>query len=808
MRLVPALLAAAGLPGVSGSDFPVVQLDLFRAMTGASAEGFPTEDNDIADVGGVVKYIHTELLTEHLADPLRKRRKYNIDSIRKQRFKIRNPDALLESTPFPDFGQFVTYDWGEATNKAQLPIMEKYGDFVGIQSGCANGNCDPRYPSSIPYNWYSVGNWCPNLPFDKKGSKQSPNPLCLKHDGDYLLGGLCPGGSDHVNVVPSANPTGDPGCVYSYGRPLLVLLDDLVGITREDCAGGVKCKDWLHFRNNCTNDAYRRRFDPITGEVKSSEYCVEYDVHPQCEANCHLPLCRTLRSSGQTVELGLPFWRGRCEPDANRRRLEVTAASFGIVGALDWHQSVDPSMLEPKAPCVHESSPLCKPAPGASGPYCTRSMTGACETCSIPGTKEGPDPAPKPLCPFDILSSVDYADKDAIPPPVCKSKRPRDLCCLYTDSCEAETNLGQVPLDDDGLALVMAEGSTPAMEAFLQRAADQHMINVSALDLITLRRAAYEQWARSPTGATLSEVLASVDAFLRAPPPQFLPAPTTAIVTTTPGTNCFEEGVAFYPLDMEGSAMLSAENPWECQDKCAATKDCAHFSFFFVEGLGGQCHLQDALAARTPLSTGFTSGPSQCWKDVDSATKAKLVVKEGETYLPKELSCLELQTAYDPAMLMLSQQPPSLSGLTMEGAVAECQKYCKSVGGCEHFMLVGPPRSCTLAAAGASKIASPGILSGSLPCGSGDSKVLFQKFAALPDSGGITARPSSWRFAAAGGALLALGALASLARLQLRGAAGSSAYGTPGREGSRGALAREVSRPDEKESYSSLLRSA
>ena len=191
--------------------------------------------------------------------------------MRRQRFKVRNSDLSMHGSPFMDFQQFVTYDRGVATNPSQLPLIHEKGDFVGMQPGCALGRCDPRYPSDVPYLWFSVGNWCPNLPFEEKGGRASPNPQCLTGPGGgYLAGGLCPGGRDDDNVVPVAEPTGQPGCAYSYGRSELVRLDEVAGIGGEDC-GGRSCHHWMDFRWNCTNPDLRRRFDPRTGQITDVE---------------------------------------------------------------------------------------------------------------------------------------------------------------------------------------------------------------------------------------------------------------------------------------------------------------------------------------------------------------------------------------------------------------------------------------------------------------------------------------------------------------------------------------------------------
>jgi len=244
----------------------------------------PLQDDNVADLGGVLKYIATEIIVESGGNPSRTTRKYDINSITQHRFKVRNPDAIVESreAAYGEFGRFVTYDWGKATNQATYEAMKKFGDFVGVQ-GCSNLKCDARYPSTQPYSWLSFGNWCPNLPFDKKGTKEAPAEECAKDDDDQtLLGGLCPNGFNADGVSPPMDPTGERGCVYSYGRAETILLDELIGITNEDC-GQTKCRNWLHFRNNCSDPKYKQMFT-TSGDVVKTTYCVEHDIHPRCQS--------------------------------------------------------------------------------------------------------------------------------------------------------------------------------------------------------------------------------------------------------------------------------------------------------------------------------------------------------------------------------------------------------------------------------------------------------------------------------------------------------------------------------------------
>ena len=103
-----------------------LEMDFYRSMAEAAVDTHPMEDDDIADMCGALKYVHTEILTEHLQSPIRQTRKYSIDVITRHRMKIKNPVTILK-TPNAlqgEFGQFITYDFGKATNPAQLPMIQ------------------------------------------------------------------------------------------------------------------------------------------------------------------------------------------------------------------------------------------------------------------------------------------------------------------------------------------------------------------------------------------------------------------------------------------------------------------------------------------------------------------------------------------------------------------------------------------------------------------------------------------------------------------------------------------------------------
>lgn len=512
---------------------------MYRAMSSADVgrmeEGqMVLESFDLASLAGVLKYVHTEVVAEHIIGaPERRARKNDIDVISRFPTKIRNPDTVLDPSSYltnqVDFGPFVTFDYGVATNPDTQVWMKKHGGFVGVQQ-----QYDPRWPFLDPYFWFSVTGFCPNLAYDKipmtreqyehliaqrdgKCSKQSgrmacrllndecefrddacrgrdPVPQCLRQADKAdraMLGGLCPGGAGVL-----VDPTGQRGCTYSYGKAQLIWIDKLAGIQQEDC-GGRLCKNWLDFRQHCSNKAYRFMFD-ANGKKVPFKYCVEYDIVPACQSDCHNAACQAVPED--QLELGLPFWRGRCNSFSNKGRFmdAVDADNGNYQGATLY------ALSSKEAPCVRENPGTCAPAQGQGGNYCTRHWSGVCTNCFVPGTLI-PFPAADymPYCPYDVLQSPDYKD---FPLPQCKSTVPSDLCCLYAGTCSTRApSENEAPISEDGFALVASWVNTSATAQFLARAARVRGSHVEAASLRTLVR---EHWNASPArGWGLKEAL-------------------------------------------------------------------------------------------------------------------------------------------------------------------------------------------------------------------------------------------------------------------------------------------------------------
>lgn len=754
---------ASGDPQMTDEVLEEAQdFDIYRCMAGSAVDTHAMEDDDIADLTGALKYVHTEILTEHLQSPIRQTRKYGIDVVTRHRMKFKNP-STVQKTPNAlqgEFSQFVTYDFGKATNPAQLPMIKEQGDFVGI-APCTDLKCDVRFPSPKPYSWLSMGNWCPNLSWDKKGTKSNPNPNCLKHsDGTFIKGGLCENGFNHQSFLPGPEPpTGEQGCVYKYGKATMVKLDDVVGITSEFC-GKRRCKDWLDFRFNCSNrQHYQRQFMP-NGQIKSVDYCVEFDIHPACEASCQAPACLELLRSGKTAYLGLPFWHGRCDPRSNDRRVETVGFALGLPGALKSHLLVEPKLLQRSCPASKASSWSCVPLAALhfAGPYCTRSFNGACDRCYIPGVAGGPAEVQHPWCPLDVLQSSTY--KDLGLKITCKSKSASQHCCLYTGTCDGDSAPGTAPLTDDGLALVAARKNTEDMKNFLTRAASaSNRYRALPLDHSNMHWAAYFAWDAAPLDRTLEEALAEMELYLTSERPMvtlYTTTTTTLPMVAGPRPNnfppslaCAARSVSFGPLDMPGSMATPTANLEECQLKCRKTKGCFHFSMLEV---GNSCHLQGFSALAQENTLGFISGPPECWQA--KKDKGLLIDKGHDTYVSLSFACMAWGSSFSPAL------PGAYSTLEEKDfpsemeATLECQKRCIDRKDCEHFTVSFPIRSCILV--GKDAMVTDGIqgaISGPSKCD--DKSMQSYYWEALPKS-----EQPAWRTTSSALSVLGLGMVA------------------------------------------------
>jgi len=131
--------------------------------------------------------------------------------------------------------------------------------------------------------------------------------------------------------------------------------------------------------------------------------------------------------------------------------------------------------------------------------------------------------------------------------------------------------------------------------------------------------------------------------------------------------SCSESGITWEPLDLKGHPMTREYSMDQCQARCVATRECAHYSYWVDKGY---CHLQSAFATRVTNQEGYISGPPSCTKVEGN--------KRTLTILAKANGCYTESMAYTP--------------LDMEGTmptevrdILDCQEQCSKRDGCEHF---------------------------------------------------------------------------------------------------------------------------
>jgi hypothetical protein len=540
---VPASRVSRASMMASSAKHPVLQLELFRPMAHKDLH-HELSNVDMYSIEGVLHHLHTRVVWEHegnwdgMQDPRLDGRAVNVDIIAGMQARVRNPDSVIAEVGsvnnFVDFAANAAFVDGMATGPR---YNWDYGDIVGVA-----GLRHRAYPTRNPYYQFSLSGFCPNLLFKEKRARPSKQSgSCMKYSdhynlpqGETLKGGLCPNGR-----LPGAMPTGGPGCAYTYTPPTkdnITSLDDLVGITQQSC-GGRRCKNWQDWRLHCTNRKYkvmfnykekrhfshrhahgRRRHSLVETDTSptfiKTSVCVEYDIHKACAKDCNSRACR--RVPEHRREVGLPFWRGRCDPVKNARRAEMLAEALGIVNATASHKLV---RAQDTTTClVADSTAMCHPNPNTGGMYCSRAWAGVCQPCYIPGTVEPyPENKTTPACPWSILrSSADYADP--VLHPKCASDLPRDLCCLYTNTCDSDVIEDVMNIStnasEDSFAYVSSLQNTKLMKALLGRAAYESF-GISLVDDDALNTAAYWEWGQAPIlGASLENIMASVKVHL------------------------------------------------------------------------------------------------------------------------------------------------------------------------------------------------------------------------------------------------------------------------------------------------------
>lgn len=294
-----AFLGTAAAPSASFSQpssqppsQPVVSFRVYRAidsrLLGGSLGDAGTRlgNTNAASAGGVLGYLHSEVIPSFAISKTGRRRN-DIDAIAVfdvQVLNVRRARLLASNDPPGTnlFGPFMAFDRGVAMPPWARDQIISFGAYAGIQDQSHH----PRH--AYPGNWYSFVGRCPMSPWQtgENGHRDKPSPCPTTP----ALEGICPAG---------AAPDGTPLCQYTYVYRGYVPLDDLAGITSKThplCqAGGTPraCVDYADFRRNGG---------------------IEYSAGPNDTVEC---------ADAKGPESGLPFWRGRCDPEKALARIRV-----------------------------------------------------------------------------------------------------------------------------------------------------------------------------------------------------------------------------------------------------------------------------------------------------------------------------------------------------------------------------------------------------------------------------------------------------------------------------------------------------
>jgi hypothetical protein len=289
------LLAAAAPSAFSKTaPTPVVSFRVYRAidsrLLGGSLGDAGTRlgNTNAASAGGVLGYLHSEVIPSFAVPPTG-RRLNDIDAIAVFEIHVLNVRVarIFPSYDPPGnvnlFGPYMAFNNGVAMPPQARDQIVSFGAYVGIQDQANH----PRH--AYPGDWYSFVGACPLSPWkrnDVTGQREKPSPCPTS----LPLEGICPA---------SGAPDGTPLCQYTYSYLGYVRLDDLVGITSKAqplCQeGGQKraCVDYTDFQRNGG---------------------IEYSAGPSTRVDC---------AGDQVPESGLPFWRGRCDPEKALARIRA-----------------------------------------------------------------------------------------------------------------------------------------------------------------------------------------------------------------------------------------------------------------------------------------------------------------------------------------------------------------------------------------------------------------------------------------------------------------------------------------------------
>jgi len=199
----------------SSKDPTVKHFYMYRVQ---NDEDYSPENQNMANVGGALWYLHNEIIWHHWN---RGGTYASTPKTRVERFLVatRAPDKLLAKGM--NFGVVNTYDLGQCTGPFACENLQEYGPAVGCESWTKRadgkqGNNFPHdqwkgvnmYPNAM---WYSLPGRCSSKKFwNQTGDCEKDEPS-----------GVCP---------PGVVPNGEWTCTYSYQKVGEILINELEGI--------------------------------------------------------------------------------------------------------------------------------------------------------------------------------------------------------------------------------------------------------------------------------------------------------------------------------------------------------------------------------------------------------------------------------------------------------------------------------------------------------------------------------------------------------------------------------------------------
>uniref|UniRef100_A0A7S4VE85 Uncharacterized protein n=1 Tax=Alexandrium monilatum TaxID=311494 RepID=A0A7S4VE85_9DINO len=202
-----------------------VNKTVFYMYRAQSSHDYPPVNINTADLGGVLWYLHNEVVR---VTP----RKFHISRILRFKVTVKGTAALRHETSH-EFGPFVAFDSGKCTVPTCDQIWNRFGFVVGCQvigAGAATySRQKPCNPATCQGGiWYSLPGPCPSLDFRSKSRSCKAG----------LPGGEC----------GSSNVTGKASCTYHAEQ-----------------AGWVDANEFMFINNYTAFIAEgRREYDPNT----------------------------------------------------------------------------------------------------------------------------------------------------------------------------------------------------------------------------------------------------------------------------------------------------------------------------------------------------------------------------------------------------------------------------------------------------------------------------------------------------------------------------------------------------------------